>query len=108
MPLPPPLRRRLSKCRTHAQEYVDQICVSAYNMCGARYADSKSFAHIFGYAYAQLTSFTAKPLCIAEMSTTSWCGSKASQHARRLMRRRHGCARTMRARSLECHVICKQ
>eukprot|EP00611_Tribonema_gayanum_P022268 TRINITY_DN4438_c0_g2_i1.p1 TRINITY_DN4438_c0_g2~~TRINITY_DN4438_c0_g2_i1.p1 ORF type:complete len:799 (-),score=152.09 TRINITY_DN4438_c0_g2_i1:472-2868(-) len=57
-------------------DYVDQICVSAYNMVGVRYSKNKSFAEIFGYAYAQLTSFTRKPLCLAEMSTTSYGGDK--------------------------------
>ncbi|KAG5180992.1 glycoside hydrolase superfamily [Tribonema minus] len=54
-----------------------QICVSAYNMAGARYPDSRSLATILGYAYAQFESFApSKPLCLAEMSTTSYGGDK--------------------------------
>eukprot|EP00611_Tribonema_gayanum_P001555 TRINITY_DN11134_c0_g2_i1.p1 TRINITY_DN11134_c0_g2~~TRINITY_DN11134_c0_g2_i1.p1 ORF type:complete len:248 (-),score=83.81 TRINITY_DN11134_c0_g2_i1:90-743(-) len=59
-------------------QWVDQICTSAYNMCGTRYLVNRPMATILGEWYYQITQF-APPgmgLCIAEMSSTSFCGGK--------------------------------
>ncbi|KAG5180986.1 hypothetical protein JKP88DRAFT_279131 [Tribonema minus] len=59
------------------KQYVDQICVSAYNLCGTKYPDMRSLATIFGSFYYQVTSFApGTKLCMAEMGTTSYCGGK--------------------------------
>ncbi|KAG5181240.1 hypothetical protein JKP88DRAFT_241508 [Tribonema minus] len=57
--------------------YVDQICVSAYDGCGVFYATDRPLDDPnFRDFYYQVTAFSSRPVCIAEFSATSWCGTK--------------------------------
>jgi hypothetical protein len=58
--------------------YVDQVCISAYNRCGtsAFHTQWKSLETVLRPAYDQIRSFTNKPMCIGETSTTSYGGNK--------------------------------
>lgn len=60
-------------------QYVDRICISAYNRCGVDrwHTQQDSFKTVFGPAYAQVAAFTNKPICVGETSTTAYCGSKS-------------------------------
>ncbi|KAG5189206.1 glycoside hydrolase superfamily [Tribonema minus] len=51
-------------------EYVDQVCTSAYNQCGATYPKNKFLEDVFGDFYTEVQTFTKRPICIAEMSST--------------------------------------
>lgn len=62
------------------EEYYDRICISAYNRCGVDrwHHTQESFHTVFSSAYNQIKSFTNKPICVGEVSTTGNCGSKVS------------------------------
>eukprot|EP00611_Tribonema_gayanum_P027404 TRINITY_DN675_c0_g1_i4.p3 TRINITY_DN675_c0_g1~~TRINITY_DN675_c0_g1_i4.p3 ORF type:complete len:146 (-),score=43.02 TRINITY_DN675_c0_g1_i4:609-1046(-) len=55
------------------ENYVDEVCVAAYNMCGITYSQYKPLNQIMDTWYKQITYLTNKPLCIAEMSSTDQC-----------------------------------
>ncbi|KAG5180969.1 hypothetical protein JKP88DRAFT_279115 [Tribonema minus] len=58
-------------------DYVDQVCVSAYNLCGVSYPTNKPLASMYGSFYYQVLSFApTKTQCIAEMSSTGHCEGK--------------------------------
>ncbi|KAG5178943.1 glycoside hydrolase superfamily [Tribonema minus] len=60
-------------------EYVDQVCVSAYNSCGTgTYRENKSLPEIINTFYWQMQAITKRTMCIAEMSSTNHCGGKAT------------------------------
>ncbi|KAG5189577.1 glycoside hydrolase superfamily [Tribonema minus] len=58
------------------KDYVDEVCVSAYNLCGDKYSENKPLRDIMGEWYKQVTWFTDLPICIAEMSSTGHCEGK--------------------------------
>lgn len=61
-------------------EYLDAICVSAYQFCGVDiwHTTVPSLETIMGSWYNQMVAITHKPLCIAEMSSTNTCGGKVA------------------------------
>ncbi|KAG5176064.1 hypothetical protein JKP88DRAFT_249748 [Tribonema minus] len=61
---------------TPIEDYVDEICVSAYNLCGDAYPENKPLTEILGAWYKQVTWFSSKHLCISEMSSTGHCTGK--------------------------------
>jgi hypothetical protein len=62
-----------------------QVCAAVYNTCGTGGEDVKdnnrSAEEIINNWYYQVTEFTDRPLCIAEISTTGHCGNKVGTHA---------------------------
>ncbi|KAG5187008.1 glycoside hydrolase superfamily [Tribonema minus] len=56
--------------------YVDAVCVSAYNLCGATYDENKPLAESLLPWYAEMSRSVNKPFCIAEMSSTGFCNGK--------------------------------
>ncbi|KAG5175376.1 glycoside hydrolase superfamily [Tribonema minus] len=59
-------------------EYVDEVCVAAYNTCGTSSNPrmTLSLTAIMNTWYKQITAFTTKKICISEISSTSHCGGK--------------------------------
>jgi hypothetical protein len=61
-------------------EFLDEICVSAYQFCGRSqwHTTVQSIGEIMGVWYSEMSKATTKPMCIAEMSSTNAkCGGKA-------------------------------
>ncbi|KAG5192096.1 hypothetical protein JKP88DRAFT_251072 [Tribonema minus] len=78
------MRQRLHSMRRNdhrACPAAAQICVSAYNFAGTSqwHASFESFHDVLADTYKQIVDFTGggKPLCIAEMSSTSYGGDKS-------------------------------
>ncbi|KAG5180047.1 hypothetical protein JKP88DRAFT_223695 [Tribonema minus] len=63
---------------TGLEEYVDEVCVSAYNLCGAAYNKNRPLRDSLTTWYNQVSTFTGPnmPLCISEMSSTGTCPGK--------------------------------
>lgn len=58
-------------------EFADSVSISSYNRCGTsdNYPTQRSFAFEFRDAYRKLTSFTDRPIAVAETGTTDKCGT---------------------------------
>ncbi|KAG5181372.1 glycoside hydrolase superfamily [Tribonema minus] len=62
---------------TGLEKHVDEICVSVYNLCGVTYNKNRPIRESLNVWYQQVTSFAPDVnLCIAEMSSTSYCDGK--------------------------------
>jgi glycosyl hydrolase family 26 len=57
--------------------YVDYVALDGYNYASVDKVKWMSFDQIFGASYAELTTLTAKPVMIGEMSSTELGGDKA-------------------------------